>query len=73
MQNLRSYFGEIGENIERKSCEGGEETAILEQGDKTILLDCGPRICPHGIVLTYLGSLTRGGAFSSPSLKVDDF
>jgi hypothetical protein len=73
MQNLRSYFGEMGENIERKSCEGGEEMTILEQGDKSILLDYGPRICPHGIVVTYLGSLARGGAFSGPSLKVDDF
>jgi hypothetical protein len=51
-----------------ESCEGKRRRLFLEQGDESILLDYGLRI-----VVTYLGSLVGGGAFSGPSLKVDDF
>jgi hypothetical protein len=54
-------------------CEGERRRPFLEQKDESVLLDYGLRICWHGIVVTYLGSLAEGEAFSGPSLKVDDF
>jgi hypothetical protein len=50
--------------------QGEKRQPFSEQWDKSILLDYGLR---HGIMVTYLGSLAGGGAFSGPSLKVDDF
>jgi hypothetical protein len=50
--------------------QGEKRQPFSEQGDKSILLDYGLR---HGIMVTYLRSLARGGAFSGPLLKVNDF
>jgi len=80
-RGVRVTREKVGKKIERESCKGERRRLCLKLGDESVPLDyCwtktnfpsynySRRIYRHSIVVTYLGSLARGGAFSAPSPK----
>jgi hypothetical protein len=72
-EDRRGDGREDGREDEEGKLQRREETLFLEQGDESIFPGLYTPVSVGMIeVVTYLRSLARRGAFSGPSLKVDD-